>query len=53
MPNTNLPFQCPKCPIKPGVIVFKYSMLKHYDLEHISHTMPPEFAVGDIEKSPA
>jgi hypothetical protein len=50
MPSTNVPIQCPKCPIKPGVFVFKYSMPKHYELEHSSHTMPPEFTVGDLEK---
>jgi hypothetical protein len=50
-PSTNVPLKCPKCPDRPGVFVFKYSMPKHYALEHRSHTMPPEFAVSDQEKA--
>ena len=50
-PSTNVPFKCPKCPEKPGVFVFKYSMSKHYELEHSSHKMPPEFTVSAGELS--
>ena len=40
-----------ECPDRPGVFVFKYSMPKHYALEHSSHTIPPEFSVSDLEKA--
>ena len=50
-PSTNVPHKCPECQPKPGVFVYKYSMAKHYELEHPGHKVPAELSeIGSAEK---
>ena len=46
-PSTNVPLKCPHPTCAAGVYVFKYSMAKHWELEHRSSTMPENITVDD------